>query len=182
MNPLLAKDRLEAEPFPTQDDFEEVKYAEMQVILEFDHYSTGRWPQIIEKQPIEEVTEAATPLPAPITHSDVFEMMEFLTNTPAAGDMKGPELSSDSTDLSSFVKKKRKTKKPLNPEDVIPAEALAQTKAFEREKPEAKEALKPKMGSGYEFAEMLDVKGNVAEYAKMKQNLARIVSESIGLR
>lgn len=150
----------------------------MQVTLELDDSTSDRWPHIVVREALKAVAEHSEP-PAQVTsinHDNVFEMMEFLHSVPEAIPQT-VEAPADSSDIASFVKKKKKSK-PINPEEVIPADALEKTKMFEREAEEKSKAiLKPKIGSsGFEYAEILDVRHNSSEYAKMKNNLARTVS------
>uniref|UniRef100_A0A914PLQ0 Helicase ATP-binding domain-containing protein n=1 Tax=Panagrolaimus davidi TaxID=227884 RepID=A0A914PLQ0_9BILA len=157
------------EPLPTENDYEEAKYVDTKVILELGNTLSGKWPQIIETVPEKEVIEAV-PERNPVYHDDIFKMMEYINN-PAPLPSK-PDTTDESEDISMF-KKKKKTKKSMNPDEVIPAEALEKTKMLETVKEVKKKGLKPKMGDEFEYAEMLDVRSNVSEYHKMKNNLAR---------
>uniref|UniRef100_A0AC34GPJ4 Helicase SKI2W n=1 Tax=Panagrolaimus sp. ES5 TaxID=591445 RepID=A0AC34GPJ4_9BILA len=159
-------------PGSTEDDFEEIRYVDLKVILEIDNNLPGRWPQIAENIPSAKVEASETPPPAPAKFTDVFEMMNYITAIPESKTATSDAVD-DSEDISAF-KKKRKPKKI---EEIISPEVLSQTQAFQPEEQittVSAATSKPKKGiDGYEFAEMLDVRSNVSEYHKMKNNLAR---------
>uniref|UniRef100_A0A914ZFP7 Uncharacterized protein n=1 Tax=Panagrolaimus superbus TaxID=310955 RepID=A0A914ZFP7_9BILA len=102
-------------------------------------------------------------------------MMNYITAIPESKtetNVTHHDALDDLEDISSFKKKK----KPKKIEEIIPVEVLAQAQALQsaEEKINTTGTTKFKKGiDGFEYAEMLDVKSNVSEYHKMKNNLAR---------
>uniref|UniRef100_A0AC34GNH1 Helicase C-terminal domain-containing protein n=1 Tax=Panagrolaimus sp. ES5 TaxID=591445 RepID=A0AC34GNH1_9BILA len=152
-------------------DDQEDKYTDIKVLLSIRNDTTGEtWPQIIELVQSKngaESTVVSAPVTAPAVYTDIFELMNYIHEIPPPKPTHFFEAVHGSEDISSFKKKKKQIKL------IEPAPATEFVKTLQIEDA-IKKAAESKLGMvGFEYAEMLDIDSNIAEYDKIKDNLAR---------